>query len=105
MGDHMPDTIFPPSDKFKANAIIDKQKYDEMYSESINNPDAFWSKHGLRIDWIKPYSKIKDVTYSKNKVDIKWFYDGTLNASANCFSELAYFFALAKYLKILGVKM
>ena len=84
MGDHMPDTIFPPSDDFKANAIIDKQKYDEMYSESINNPDAFWSKHGLRIDWIKPFTKIKDVSYEHPSVSIKWFEDGELNVSANC---------------------
>ena len=80
----MPDTIFPPSDDFKANAIIDKQKYDEMYSESINNPDAFWSKHGLRIDWIKPFTKIKDVSYEHPSVSIKWFEDGELNVSANC---------------------
>ena len=80
----MPDTIFPPSDKFKANAIIDKQKYDEMYSESINNPDAFWSKHGLRIDWFKPFTKIKDVSYEHPSVSIKWFEDGELNVSANC---------------------
>ena len=79
MGDHMPDTIFPPSDDFKANAIIDKQKYEEMYSESINNPDAFWSKHGLRIDWIKPFTKIKDVSYEHPSVSIKWFEDGELN--------------------------
>ena len=54
----MPDTIFPPSDDFKANAIIDKQKYDEMYSESINDPDAFWSKNGLRIG-LNPSQKLK----------------------------------------------
>jgi acetyl-CoA synthetase len=48
------------------------------------NNEAFWAEEGKRIDWIKLYSKIKDVTYGKNKVDIKWFYDGTLNVSYNC---------------------
>ena len=80
----MSDTIFPPSDDFKAKAIISKQKYDEMYSESINDPDAFWSKHGLRIDWIKPFTKIKNVSYGHPNVSIKWFEDGELNVSANC---------------------
>ena len=60
----MSNNIFPPSDKFKANAIIDKQRYEEMYSESISDPDAFWSKHGMRVDWIKPFTKIK--TYHIN---------------------------------------
>ena len=84
MGDHMSNNIFPPSDKFKANAIIDKQRYEEMYSESINDPDAFWSKHGLRIDWIRPFTKIKNVSYEHPNVSIKWFEDGELNVSANC---------------------
>ena len=50
----------------------------------IKNNEEFWKKEGKRIDWIKPYKKIKDVKYSKTDVKIKWFYDGTLNASANC---------------------
>ena len=57
----MSNNIFPPSEEFTANAIIDKQKYEEMYSESISDPDTFWSKHGLRVDWIKPFTKIKNV--------------------------------------------
>ena len=55
-----------------------------MYEESVSDNEKFWEKHGKRIDWIKPYSQIKDVTYSKEKVDIKWFYDGTLNVAYNC---------------------
>ncbi len=54
------------------------------YSDSIKNNDNFWKKEGKRITWIKPYTKIKDYKYSKTDVNIKWFYDGTLNASANC---------------------
>jgi len=76
--------IFKVPSSFKKNALIDKKGYEEKYKESIKNNEAFWAKEGKRIDWIKPYSKIKDVTYSKNKVDIKWFYDGTLNVSYNC---------------------
>ena len=76
--------IFKVPSSFKKKALIDKKGYEEKYTESIKNNEAFWAKEGKRIDWIKPYSKIKDVTYSKNKVDIKWFYDGTLNVSYNC---------------------
>ena len=80
----MSDQIYPPSADFVANAKIKKSDYDNMYAESINNPDDFWSVHGKRVDWIKPYSKIKDVDYSYPNVSIKWFEDGQLNVSANC---------------------
>ena len=80
----MSDQIYPPSAKFVANAKINKSDYDNMYAESINNPDKFWGEHGRRIDWIKPFSKIKDVDYSYPNVSIKWFEDGQLNVSANC---------------------
>ena len=81
MGDHMSNNIFPPSEEFTANAIIDKQKYEEMYSESINDPDTFWSKHGLRVDWIKPFTKIKNVSYEHPNISIKWFEDCLLYTS------------------------
>ena len=80
----MADQIYPPSADFVANAKINKADYDSMYAQSINNPDHFWSEHGKRVDWIKPYSKIKDVDYSYPNVSIKWFEDGQLNVSANC---------------------
>ena len=80
----MADQIYPPSADFIANAKINKVDYDNMYAQSINNPDHFWSEHGKRVDWIKPYSKIKDVDYSYPNVSIKWFEDGQLNVSANC---------------------
>ena len=64
--------------------IVNKKVYEKKYKESIKNNNEFWAKEGKRITWIKPYSKIKDVTYSKTDVNIKWFYDGTLNASVNC---------------------
>ena len=65
-------------------AIINKSGYEKKYSDSIKNNDKFWKKEGKRITWIKPYTKIKDYKYSKSDVNIRWFYDGTLNASANC---------------------
>ncbi|WP_435162848.1 acetate--CoA ligase [Candidatus Pelagibacter bacterium nBUS_25] len=66
------------------NSLATKSKYQEKYSKSIKNNDEFWREEGKRITWIKPYKKIKDVKYSTKEVKIKWFQDGTLNASANC---------------------
>jgi acetyl-CoA synthetase len=75
--------IYPVPSEFAKTAHIDKAGYLEMYQESVTDPQGFWAEHGKRIDWIKPYTKVKDVDYNK-KVHIRWFYDGTLNASANC---------------------
>jgi acetyl-CoA synthetase len=66
------------------SSLANKSKYQDKYSKSIKNNDEFWRKEGKRITWIKPYKKIKDVKYSTKDVKIKWFHDGTLNASANC---------------------
>ncbi len=66
------------------SSLATKSKYQDKYSKSIKNNDEFWRKEGKRITWIKPYNKIKDVRYSSKEVKIKWFQDGTLNASANC---------------------
>ncbi|WP_031328213.1 acetate--CoA ligase [Rhodobacter capsulatus] len=59
-------------------------KYLEMYRESIENPDAFWGREGKRLDWITPYTKVKNTDFTFGKVSIKWFEDGVLNASVNC---------------------
>ena len=67
-----------------SKALVNKSQYEKKYKASIKDNDSFWKKEGKRINWIKPYTKIKDVKYSKSDVKIKWFYDGTLNASANC---------------------
>ena len=66
------------------SALASKAKYQKKYSDSIKNNDGFWKTEGKRITWIKPYKKIKNVKYSKKDVRIKWYEDGTLNASANC---------------------
>ena len=80
----MDDTIFPVTNDVAAQALIDDENYQAMYAESIADPESFWNKHGKRIDWIKPYTKIKNTKYSKEDVSIKWYEDGTLNACWNC---------------------
>jgi len=80
----MTQKTYPPSSEFSKNAHVNAQVYQEMYSASIKDPDAFWSNHGKRVDWIKPFSIVKNVTYAYPKVSIKWFEDGTLNVAANC---------------------
>ena len=78
------DDLYKPSNKIVENAHINKSKYEEMYKESISNPIKFWSEHGKRIDWIKNYEKVRDFSYDQENLYIKWFEDGTLNASYNC---------------------
>jgi len=78
------DRMFTPNDAVVKNALIDNDGYQKMYAESVADPDAFWAEHGKRIDWIKPYSQVSDVSYDANDLHIKWYADGTLNAAANC---------------------
>ncbi|EDZ41147.1 acetate--CoA ligase [Rhodobacteraceae bacterium HTCC2083] len=75
---------FPPSADMSKNAHVDSAKYDAMYAASIADPDAFWQEQGTRVDWIKPFTAVKNVDYSFGNVDIKWYADGTLNVAANC---------------------
>jgi len=75
--------LFPVPEAFAKTAWADNDKYLEMYKRSVEDPEGFWGEHGKRIDWIKPYTKVKDTSFSGD-VHIKWFHDGTLNASANC---------------------
>lgn len=76
--------IYPPTSEFAASAHVNKSRYDAMYAASIADPEAFWAEQAQRIDWIKPFSRVKDVSYEPGNVSIKWFEDGTLNVSANC---------------------
>jgi len=69
---------------WKKRAHVDKKKYKKMYQASIKNPDKFWKKQGKRIDWFKPYTKVKNVSYDYPNVSIKWFEDGVTNVSYNC---------------------
>ena len=76
--------VFPVVEEIAKTAWADDAKYKEMYEQSIKDPEGFWAEHGKRIDWIKPFTKVRDVSYDPHDVHIKWFYDGTLNASVNC---------------------
>ena len=71
------------------NAKANKNDYALLYDKSINKNEEFRKEQGKRIDWIKPFSKIKDVKYSSKDVVIKWYYDGSLNASYNCIDRHA----------------
>jgi len=76
--------VFRVPKKWSNSAYVNKNQYEKKYKLSIKDNEGFWKKEGKRIDWIKPYTKIKDIKYSKTDVRIKWYYDGILNASANC---------------------
>ncbi|MED5566136.1 MAG: acetate--CoA ligase [Pseudomonadota bacterium] len=78
------DLVFDVPENVKADALVDEAKYHEMYAESLRDPEAFWGEHGKRIDWTRPYTKVKNTLYSKENVSIKWYEDGTLNACVNC---------------------
>lgn len=81
----MSDTdLHPVPDDWATSAHINNEKYLEMYEASVNDPDAFWAEHGKRVDWIKPFTKVKNTSYDYHNVSIKWFEDGELNVSANC---------------------
>lgn len=72
------------SEEFAANAHIDSSKYSEMYAASVSDPEGFWGEHGRSLDWIKPYTKVKDTSFAHDDVHVRWFEDGTLNVAANC---------------------
>lgn len=80
----MSDSIFPPADDFISSAHITKAKYDEMYASSVNDPDKFWGEVGQRLDWITPFTKVKNTSFDHDNVSIKWYEDGVLNVCANC---------------------
>lgn len=77
-------SIFPVSDEWAARAHLDEAGYQKMYDASIADPEGFWGEQGKRIDWMRPYTKVKDVSYNKDNLHIRWFEDGSLNASVNC---------------------
>ena len=78
------DKIFPVPENYKNSAHVTKEIYEDLCQQAETDSEKFWDKIGKRVDWIKPYSKIKDVTWSKENVDINWYYDGKLNVSENC---------------------
>ena len=76
--------VFEPSAEAKARTWTTAAQYEELYARSVNDPEGFWREHGQRLDWIKPYTKVKNTTYEYPDISIKWFEDGELNLSANC---------------------
>ena len=78
------DEVHKPSDAFVANAHVDAARYKEAYAASVADPAAFWGEMGKRLDWITPYSTVKNTTFEYPDVSIKWFEDGQLNVAANC---------------------
>ena len=80
----MSDKLFKVPADWAKNSYVNQSSYEAKYKESVNNNEKFWADEGKRIHWFKPYTKIKEVIYSKKKVSIKWFHDGTTNVSYNC---------------------
>jgi acetyl-CoA synthetase len=76
--------IYPVSTETKERALIDEAGYKEMYAKSVEDNEGFWADQASRIDWFKPFTKVKDVSFAKDDLHIRWFEDGTLNACYNC---------------------
>ena len=76
--------IYPVPEATRKRALIDKARYEEMYAKSIEDNEAFWAEQAQRIDWIKPFTKVKDVSFAKDDLHIRWYEDGTLNVCYNC---------------------
>ena len=76
--------VYPVDPAFAGNAWVDEAKYDAMYRQSIEDPEAFWAEQAKRLDWIKFPTKIKNTSFAPGNVDIRWYEDGVLNVSANC---------------------
>ena len=77
-------SVFPVSQETLDNTLLTNEQYLEMYEESVNDPDTFWTKQAQRIQWIKPFTKVKNVSFKKEDLHIQWFEDGVLNVSENC---------------------
>ena len=76
--------IYPVGDDTKSRALIDAAGYEAMYARSVEDNEAFWAEQAKRVDWIKPFTKVKDVSFARDDVHIRWYYDGTLNVCYNC---------------------
>lgn len=66
------------------HALISPAQYQQYYLQSVQDPAAFWGEHGKIVDWIKPYTQVKNTSFSPGNISIRWFEDGTLNLAANC---------------------
>ncbi|CAH0495760.1 acetate--CoA ligase [Novosphingobium sp. CECT 9465] len=80
----MGEAVYPVPAEWARDALVDEPRYHEMYRQSVENPESFWAEHGQRLDWIKPFTKVKNTSFNEADFGIRWFEDGTLNLSANC---------------------
>ena len=80
----MTDQLFPVPEQAKRNSHLTKEQYEAMYQASVENPDAFWAEQAETLSWFKAPTKIKNTSFDKNDLYIKWFEDGELNVSVNC---------------------
>jgi acetyl-CoA synthetase len=76
--------LHPVSAEWEKRAFVDAAEYEKTYARSIKDPEGFWGEVGKRLDWIKPYTRVKNTSFAPGKVSIKWYEDGTLNLSVNC---------------------
>ncbi|MFP5305073.1 MAG: acetate--CoA ligase [Gammaproteobacteria bacterium] len=76
--------IYPVPEQWSRRAWLDAPAYAQMYRQSVADPDGFWREQGMRLQWLKPYTKVKNTSFARDAVSIKWFEDGVLNVSANC---------------------
>src|SRR5262249_48769706 len=80
----MSDAVIPVPEEWKDRAFMTRAQDDAAYAASVKDPDGYWGKQAARLDWIKPFTKVKNVSWDPGNLFIKWFEDGALNVSANC---------------------
>jgi acetyl-CoA synthetase len=80
----MSELVYPVPESAKARTTMTNDRYLEMYKKSVEDNEGFWAEHGKRLEWSKPYTQVKDVSYDKTNHRIRWFADGELNVSVNC---------------------
>jgi len=80
----MTDAVYPVPEKWAQNALVDADRYAEMYRESVEDPDSFWRREAQRIDWMRPFTTVRETSFDEADFGIRWFADGTLNLSTNC---------------------
>ena len=80
----MTQAVYPVPDEWAEKALIDVSRYEAMYRESVEDPESFWRREAKRIDWMKPFTKVRETSFNRADFGIRWFADGSLNLSANC---------------------
>ena len=78
------DPVYKVPDAFQKQANLTPEKYAEMYARSISDPENFWGEQGKRLDWMVPYTNVKDVSWEQSNLHVKWYADGVLNVTENC---------------------